>query len=234
MIRPRERSLSVVTFRMQVRVYLRLALVLFDAPQTFDISCVSLFLPFSGSGPNSRTSQLFIAYAPQDSFGKELWETPIGRVVEGMDAVVDKFYSGYGDMPPWGHGPVQQKIREHGLSYMQENFPESDRFETCVVVRINTDKDGERPQDDELSEAQQKEADDEGKTPETMNEHVPHHGMNQHIQKLRSNVGRNLDSIGATETQLYYGAGAVAFLVLLCCCMIARRQGNETKSRKSN
>jgi len=28
-----------------------------------------------------------------------LWETPLGKVVEGMENV-KKFYS-YGDMPPW-------------------------------------------------------------------------------------------------------------------------------------
>ena len=54
----------------------------------------------SGSGPNSRTSQLFISLREDGgSFGRELWETPIGEVVEGMENV-RAFYSGYGDMPP--------------------------------------------------------------------------------------------------------------------------------------
>jgi hypothetical protein len=33
------------------------------------------------------------------NFGVELWETPVGQVIEGME-VVKQFYSGYGDMPP--------------------------------------------------------------------------------------------------------------------------------------
>jgi len=54
----------------------------------------------TGSGPNSRTSQLFISLREDGgNFGKELWETPIGKVVEGMENVRD-FYAGYGDMPP--------------------------------------------------------------------------------------------------------------------------------------
>jgi hypothetical protein len=70
------------------------------------------------------------------SFGTQLWETPIGRVVEGFDTVVQEFYSGYGDMPPWGHGPVQQKINgPNGLSYITENFPLLDHMLECHVIR---------------------------------------------------------------------------------------------------
>mmetsp|Transcript_10701 Transcript_10701/g.29530 ORF Transcript_10701/g.29530 Transcript_10701/m.29530 type:complete len:158 (+) Transcript_10701:835-1308(+) len=45
------------------------------------------------------------------------------------------FYSGYGDMPPWGNGPVQGKI--HGNpNYIAIEFPKLDRFETCEVRRM--------------------------------------------------------------------------------------------------
>ena len=56
---------------------------------------------FAGSGPNSRTSQLFISYGPSQTLGTELWETPIGEVVDGM-ANIRKLYSGYGDGKPHG------------------------------------------------------------------------------------------------------------------------------------
>jgi hypothetical protein len=65
-------------------------------------------------------------------FGKELWETPVGKISSGMD-VVHKFYSDYGDMPPWGKGPSQQKIHDGGEAYMVENFPLMDRFLSCTV-----------------------------------------------------------------------------------------------------
>jgi hypothetical protein len=53
-----------------------------------------------GNGPNSRTSQMFISLSKSGgNFGVELWETPVGQVIDGME-VVKQFYSGYGDMPP--------------------------------------------------------------------------------------------------------------------------------------
>ena len=47
-------------------------------------------------------------YRKVKSLGKSPWETPFGEVVEGIENAVN-FYS-YGDMPPWGKGPVQGKI----------------------------------------------------------------------------------------------------------------------------
>jgi hypothetical protein len=70
------------------------------------------------------------------AFGTQLWETAVGKVVVGLEDVVQNFYGGYGDMPPWGEGPVQQKIHgPGGLSYISENFPLLDHFLRCDVVR---------------------------------------------------------------------------------------------------
>ena len=68
------------------------------------------FLKNKGSGPDSRSSQIFINYSAENSqwLGDNPWETPFGIVERGMD-VVRNFYS-YGDMPPWGKGPEQEKI----------------------------------------------------------------------------------------------------------------------------
>lgn len=89
-------------------------------------------ISFAGSGPNSRSSQLFFSYSHSTTLGSNPWETPIGKVVEGMDHV-NAFYS-YGDMPPWGKGPVQGKIHS-GRKYIDENFPLTDKFITCSVER---------------------------------------------------------------------------------------------------
>ena len=98
-----------------------------DPPIKFEPGTIS----YAGGGPNSRTSQLFISYGSAASLGTQLWETPIGKVVEGMENV-ESFYS-YGDMPPWGEGPVQQKIHG-GPEYIEQNFPLTDKFVRCKVT----------------------------------------------------------------------------------------------------
>ena len=61
---------------------------------------------------------------------------------------VRKLYSGYGDMPPWGKGPKQGPIHNRGSSYIEEEFPLLDRFETCSVKRMTSS-----PQGDDLAHA---------------------------------------------------------------------------------
>merc|ERR1712086_1173101 len=39
--------------------------------------------------------------------------------------------------PPWGKGPQQGPIRNRGSSYIEEEFPLLDRFETCTVKRFS-------------------------------------------------------------------------------------------------
>jgi cyclophilin family peptidyl-prolyl cis-trans isomerase len=102
---------------------------------------VSQWLSFKGSGPNSRSSQIFIAYGPNKGLGRELWETPVGRVISGMEHAA-KFYS-YGDMPPWGKGPLQNKIHK-GREYIDTEFPLTDSFDTCTVKRSQEGVDNSR------------------------------------------------------------------------------------------
>lgn len=64
--------------------------------------------------------------------GTQKWETPLGKVIEGMDHVRN-LYS-YGDGPPFGKGPAQGKIHS-GRRYIEENFPLLDHFITCTVKR---------------------------------------------------------------------------------------------------
>jgi peptidyl-prolyl cis-trans isomerase A (cyclophilin A) len=79
---------------------------LMDQPKIPDDPKLNPLIPFetgtvafAGSGPNSRTTQLFISYKPTTHLGAAEWETPLGKVVQGMEHV-NAFYS-YGDMPPW-------------------------------------------------------------------------------------------------------------------------------------
>jgi len=102
-----------------------------DPPIPFEPGIIS----YAGSGPNSRSSQLFISYGSAKSLGTQLWETPIGKVISGMNHA-EEFYS-YGDMPPWGEGPVQGKIHSHP-EYIEEGFPLTDKFLQCTVKRSGT------------------------------------------------------------------------------------------------
>jgi len=98
-----------------------------DPPIKFRPGIIS----YAGSGPNSRDSQLFISYGSATSLGRELWETPIGQIVKGMDNV-EQFYGEYGD-----NGPLQHRIYQEGRTYIERDFPLLDSFLLCTVVRNN-------------------------------------------------------------------------------------------------
>lgn len=83
---------------------------------------------YAGAGPNSRDAQLFISYGSAKSLGSQPWETPIGEVVEGMDNVKN-FNSEYRETPKQG------KIHQ-GAKYIEDFFPNLDKFETCSVKRM--------------------------------------------------------------------------------------------------
>ncbi len=92
-------------------------------------------ISFAGSGPNSRTSHLFISdTSTNENFGTMLWETPVGSLVNNDDLkVVKKLNSDYGDSPPWGNGPEQHKINTMGRDYIKTEFPKLDEILRCVI-----------------------------------------------------------------------------------------------------
>ncbi len=82
---------------------------------------------FATSGPNSRTTQLFINYgdnANLDSMGF----TPFGEVVVGMENV-DNITSEYGEEPQQG------SITSQGTAYLKQNFPDLDMIKQVVLVK---------------------------------------------------------------------------------------------------
>jgi len=89
-------------------------------------------LTFATAGPNTRTTQIFINLgdnANLDGMGF----SPFGKVISGMD-VVDKLYSEYGDAPPDGHGPDQNRIQREGKPYLNKSFPLLDSIKTTLVL----------------------------------------------------------------------------------------------------
>jgi peptidyl-prolyl cis-trans isomerase A (cyclophilin A) len=89
-------------------------------------------ITFATSGPNSRTTQVFINLADNERLDGSGF-APFGRVVEGMD-VVDQIYAGYGDGPPRGEGPDQTKIETQGNSYLESHFPRLDFIRQAKIA----------------------------------------------------------------------------------------------------
>jgi peptidyl-prolyl cis-trans isomerase A (cyclophilin A) len=90
-------------------------------------------ITYAMAGPNTRTTQLFINFGNNASLNGQGF-APFGKVVEGMD-VVDKIYSGYGDMPAMGgRGPDPEKIQQLGNKYLEAGFPKLDFIKTARVV----------------------------------------------------------------------------------------------------
>lgn len=87
---------------------------------------------FATSGPDERSTQLFINYADNRSLDRQGF-APIGRVVEGME-VVDSLFAGYGEGPPMGRGPDQRRIAEEGNEYLKREFPRLDYITTARIV----------------------------------------------------------------------------------------------------
>jgi len=89
-------------------------------------------LSFAASGPNSRTVQVFINLRDNASLDERGF-APFGEVVEGL-AVVQRFYSDYGDGPPRGDGPYQAQAVIQGNEYLDAEFPELSVIRSATVV----------------------------------------------------------------------------------------------------
>ena len=90
-------------------------------------------LSFAKGGANTRTTQLFINLKDNQRLDP-LGFSIVAKVVAGM-AVVDSLYEGYGEGPPRGGGPSQERIAKEGEAYLAREFPKLDRIVTARVVR---------------------------------------------------------------------------------------------------
>jgi peptidyl-prolyl cis-trans isomerase A (cyclophilin A) len=89
-------------------------------------------MTFATSGPNSRTSQVFINFADNDRLDG-MGFAPFGQIVDGMN-VVDSLYSGYGEGAPGGNGPSQGRIQAEGNEYLKRDFPQLDWIKEAKVL----------------------------------------------------------------------------------------------------
>lgn len=87
---------------------------------------------FATSGPNSRSTQIFINIGDNSRLDDQGF-TPFGEVTQGLDNV-QNFYMDYGDGPPSGNGPDQAAIADVGNAYLEEHFPRLDYIKTARVL----------------------------------------------------------------------------------------------------
>jgi peptidyl-prolyl cis-trans isomerase A (cyclophilin A) len=88
-------------------------------------------ITFATSGPNSRTTQVFINFKDNAGLDGQGF-APFGQVVSGMD-VVDKLHAGYGEGAPNGRGPAQGRVQSEGNAYLDKDFPQLDFVEKASI-----------------------------------------------------------------------------------------------------
>ncbi len=88
---------------------------------------------FAMTGPNARTTQIYINTADQPRQDAEGF-APFGKVVEGMD-VVDRLYSGYGERSGSGmRAGRQARLFEEGNAYLDREFPLLDKLIRAAIA----------------------------------------------------------------------------------------------------
>jgi peptidyl-prolyl cis-trans isomerase A (cyclophilin A) len=89
------------------------------------------YITFATSGPNSRTTQVFVNFK-DNTFLDPQGFAPFGQVISGMN-VVDQLYNGYGEGAPSGRGPDQGRIQMEGNSYLEKSFPQLDYIKKATI-----------------------------------------------------------------------------------------------------
>jgi peptidyl-prolyl cis-trans isomerase A (cyclophilin A) len=86
------------------------------------------YITFATSGPDSRTTQVFINYKVNNRLDDQGF-APFGKVIEGLD-IVEKLYSGYGGEP----SDQQPRIQREGNKFLESKYPNLDTIKKCTIV----------------------------------------------------------------------------------------------------
>ena len=89
-------------------------------------------ISFATSGSNTRSTQIFINYSDNSKLDTAGF-SPFAVVSSGME-VVDQLYADYGEGPPDGPGPDQERIEKEGNSYLDNAFPKLDYIKIARIV----------------------------------------------------------------------------------------------------
>jgi len=90
-------------------------------------------ITYATAGPGTRTTQLFINLVDNVRLDKRGF-APFGEVVSGME-VVERLYTAYGDGPPRGNGPDQDRIQTEGNAYLEREFPRLDFIKKASILQ---------------------------------------------------------------------------------------------------
>ena len=89
-------------------------------------------ITFAKSGPNSRTTQVFINFGDNSNLDAMGFPS-FGEIASGMN-VVDSLYKGYGEGAPNGKGPMQGRLQTEGNAYLAKEFPELDWIKEASII----------------------------------------------------------------------------------------------------
>jgi homoserine O-acetyltransferase len=82
---------------------------------------------YAMTGPNTRTTQLFVSLVDNSRLDAQRF-APIGRVVRGME-VVDSLYGGYGESAGGGmRAGKQARMMDEGNAHLDREYPRLDRL----------------------------------------------------------------------------------------------------------
>lgn len=92
------------------------------------------FVGFANTGPNTRSTEVYINTGDNTRNDKENGFAPFGQVVEGMDTV-EKLYSGYGEHAGGGmRAGHQDAMFAGGNEYLDREFPKLDKLIRASVI----------------------------------------------------------------------------------------------------
>jgi len=90
-------------------------------------------LTFASNGPHTRTTEIFVNLADNKDLDEQDF-VPFAKVIQGMD-VVDKLYSGYGEMMPEGKYIDPNRVENGANAYLEPHFPKLDMIKRATFLK---------------------------------------------------------------------------------------------------
>lgn len=92
------------------------------------------FVAFANTGPNTRSTEVYIDTGDNTRNDKENGFAPFGKVVDGMDTV-ERLYGGYGEHSGGGmRAGHQDAMFAGGNAYLDREYPKLDKLMRATVV----------------------------------------------------------------------------------------------------